>query len=492
MDFSKTNLSSVISPQTTHQTSKIQITLARLLETTNFLESCFGKNGHSKLILDNYGQLSVTSQVPTILANIKPNHPLVTLLIESVKKMESRGDGAAFMTIFAGELMKQVRVLVSKGINVRTLSETFKALREQLPSLSSSLIHEHNFTLNDRNKLSTVIKGIAKNSKLEELIIESLALIKKIKLDNIQICKVGTGTLEDSYVMEGLVFNRKPEGKVGVKKGRTAIYNCPIDISRTETKGTVLLRNAEDLLNFSKNEEDEVKTLVDEISKADIVICNGKVDPSHLDFFDKNNILVFKLLSKHDVKRMRDLCGGSISPVLTGLRVDNMGEAQVEQFSEGGINYTRFKSEGMTKGNTKDGVITIVLKDSLSANLEEYERIIHKTLTVLRHATDFEEGKKVNLVEGNGIFENKVADIILNLAMEHENYKQHIVKSVSEALRKFTKKGNDEIFDIYENKIKGMQYAIDLVCVALETEDYLLVKGDDMKITPRTNKHWDD
>ena len=34
-----------------------------------------------------------------------------------------------------------------------------------------------------------------------------------------------------------------------------AVFTCGIDIAQTETKGTVLLKNSEELLNFSRGEE---------------------------------------------------------------------------------------------------------------------------------------------------------------------------------------------------------------------------------------------
>lgn len=42
-------------------------------------------------------------------------------------------------------------------------------------------------------------------------------------------------------------------------KAKVAVYTCGLDISQTETKGTVLLKKAEDLLNFSRGEEKQLE-----------------------------------------------------------------------------------------------------------------------------------------------------------------------------------------------------------------------------------------
>lgn len=42
-------------------------------------------------------------------------------------------------------------------------------------------------------------------------------------------------------------------------RAKVAVYTCGLDISQTETKGTVLLKKAEDLLNFSRGEEKQLE-----------------------------------------------------------------------------------------------------------------------------------------------------------------------------------------------------------------------------------------
>ena len=40
-----------------------------------------------------------------------------------------------------------------------------------------------------------------------------------------------------------------------VKNANIAVFTCPFDMLATETKGTVLLKNAKELKDFSKGEE---------------------------------------------------------------------------------------------------------------------------------------------------------------------------------------------------------------------------------------------
>ena len=40
-----------------------------------------------------------------------------------------------------------------------------------------------------------------------------------------------------------------------VKQGKVAVFTNPIDTAQTETKGTVLIKSADDMLNFTREEE---------------------------------------------------------------------------------------------------------------------------------------------------------------------------------------------------------------------------------------------
>lgn len=41
-----------------------------------------------------------------------------------------------------------------------------------------------------------------------------------------------------------------------IKNAKIAVFNTSIEMNQGETKGTVLLKNAEDLMNYTKGEED--------------------------------------------------------------------------------------------------------------------------------------------------------------------------------------------------------------------------------------------
>jgi T-complex protein 1 subunit theta len=82
-------------------------------------------------------------------------------------------------------------------------------------------------------------------------------------VDNIRIVKIMGGGLEDSDVVKGMVFSREPSGAIKkAKHAKVAVFSCPVDIGETETKGTVLLHNAKEMLEFSKGEEVQLEKVI--------------------------------------------------------------------------------------------------------------------------------------------------------------------------------------------------------------------------------------
>lgn len=117
-----------------------------------------------------------------------------------------------------------------------------------------------------------------------------------------RVCKVIGSGVTETKAISGIVIKRPAEGNItSVEKAKVAVFACPLDIGRTETKGiivlsvclgrfemvrrpkrsyfyissrklghsrhflgTVLIKNAEDLLNFNNEEE----------SRLEEVMCN--------------------------------------------------------------------------------------------------------------------------------------------------------------------------------------------------------------------------
>jgi T-complex protein 1 subunit theta len=48
-------------------------------------------------------------------------------------------------------------------------------------------------------------------------------------------------------------------------KAKVAVFTCGLDVAQTETKGTVLLKNADEMLNFTTGEEKHMEKVVNSL-----------------------------------------------------------------------------------------------------------------------------------------------------------------------------------------------------------------------------------
>merc|ERR1719281_1978348 len=90
-------------------------------------------------------------------------------------------------------------------------------------------------------------------------------------LDNVRVTKVIGGALARSFVVEGMAMARDTIGvPKSKKKCKVAVYANGIEMTGTETKGTVLLENADQLMNFTKGEEAKMEEFIKGIKDAGV------------------------------------------------------------------------------------------------------------------------------------------------------------------------------------------------------------------------------
>ena len=77
---------------------------------------------------------------------------------------------------------------------------------------------------------------------------------------------------------------------------KIAVYSCPFDSMGTETKGTVLLKSASELLDFSSGEEQFIEQHVKAIAEAgcSVLVSGGKIGEMALHFLNKYNFMVVR------------------------------------------------------------------------------------------------------------------------------------------------------------------------------------------------------
>lgn len=151
----------------------------------------------------------------------------------------------------------------------------------------------------------------------------------RLNIDNVRLAKLRGGNVLQSSVIKGMVILRDTEGTVKkVEKAKVIVFGCGFEAGAAEAKSTVLLKNAEELMNYNKSEEKKMEDIVSAIAASGVkaVIVNGTVSEMALHFLEKYQILVLKIMSKFDLRRICGAIGATAVLKLGPCSPEEMGE----------------------------------------------------------------------------------------------------------------------------------------------------------------------
>ena len=235
------------------------------------------------------------------------------------------------------------------------------------------------------------------------------------------------GSLDQSKVVKGMVFGREPDGSIKkASKAKVGVFSCPIDISQTETKGTVLLHNAKEMLDFTKGEENQLETIIKEIhdSGVRVIVAGTSVGELALHYLNRYNILIVKILSKFELRRLCRVVGATPLARLGAPMPDEMGSIDVVETLEiGGDRVTVFRQE-----NDVTRTATLVIRGATQNHLDDIERAIDDGVNVVKAIT-----RDPKLVPGAGATEMQLIERISAFGEKTPELSQYAIKKYAES-----------------------------------------------------------
>jgi len=105
--------------------------------------------------------------------------------------------------------------------------------------------------------------------------------------ESVRVAKILGGDISQSHVVHGFVALRGLETTLSTAKdAKIVVFGCGIEASATEAKGTVLMKNADDLKNYNKSEEKKMEEIIKSIadSGVKVLVAGGSVSEMALHF----------------------------------------------------------------------------------------------------------------------------------------------------------------------------------------------------------------
>lgn len=409
-------------------------------EFAETVQTCYGPNGMNKMVINHLEKLFVTNDAATIIRELEVEHPAAKLMILGSQMQENEvGDATNFVIIFAGALLRASEELLRMGLKPTEVAEGYEmALEKAIEILQTLTCYEVKNTRDEESVMKAVrtavmSKQYGNEDFLAKLITQACISIlpdkeTQFNVDNVRVCKILGSGLTSSQVVQGMVFRRHAEGTV-IKKDdcKVAIYTCPVDALQTETKGTVLIKTAEELTNFSRGEESQLEAQIKAIkdSGANVVVAGGKFGDMALHYINKYDMMAVRLMSKWDVRRLARATGATALPRMTAPTAEEMGRADSVYVDElGDSEIVVFKV-----GEKESRVSTIVIRGSTDNFMDDIERAVDDGVNVFKGLC-----KDGRLTAGGGATEIELAAQVASWAETHPGLEQYSIQKFAEAL----------------------------------------------------------
>ncbi|KAL8931320.1 MAG: hypothetical protein Q9211_007054 [Gyalolechia sp. 1 TL-2023] len=403
------------------------------------VQTSLGPYGRNKIVINHLQKMILTSDAASILKELDVVHPAAKLVVMASQQQESEiGDATNMVIVLAGELLRKAEELIRMGLKTSDIIQGYeRAQREAIKILDQLVIDKVNDIRSQADlekPIRTVVASKQSGSEdfLASLIAEAiLAVLPKtpsnFNVDNIRVVKIMGGSLDQSKVVKGMVFGREPDSSTKrAKNAKVGVFSCPIDTSQTETKGTVLLHNAKEILDFTKGEESQLETAIKELhdSGLRVVVAGSTVGELALHYLNRFGILVIKVLSKFELRRLCRVVGATPLARLGAPMPDEMGKIDiVETLEIGGDRVTVFRQE-----NDATRTATLVIRGATQNHLDDVERAIDDGVNVVKAVT-----RDPRLLPGAGATEMQLVERISAYGEKTPELSQHAIRKYAEA-----------------------------------------------------------
>jgi T-complex protein 1 subunit theta len=479
-------------------------------ELGTMVSSSFGPFGRHKLLVNHLDQMSVTSDCAMILKELEVEHPAAKLLaMASQKQKQECGDSTNLVVMFSGELLRQTLTLMKMGLHVSEVLAGYQiaasCLWEQLPKCVT-------VTIASAEDLVRVVEPVMASKvygshvELAPLVVQAGLCVQtetgKISPDSVRTIKVLGASTADSIMIAGYASQRPVETLLDTATNcKIAVFACGMEASSTEAKGTVLMKTADDLKNYNATEERKMEEIIASIAETGVkvIVTGGSVSEMALHFVNRYKLVLMKLGSKWELRRLCQAVGATALVRLGPPTPDEVGFAD-------SVGPLQLGSKSLTVLKNSNGKLaTLILRASTHSMLQDVERAVDNGIHALSQATK-SAGK---CVPGAGATEFHLSQVILKKAEVSPGLDQYAIRAFAKALQivprtlaetagwngpktladmvayegdfvgidlENTKVGTTDVLDLLSTKTSAFQLALDAALTVLRVDQIIMSK----------------
>jgi thermosome len=407
------------------------------------VRSALGPKGMDKMLVDSFGDVTITSDGRTILDEMDVQHPAAKMLVEVAKTQDKEaGDGTTSAVIIAGELLSRAEELIDKNIHPTVIIDGYrKAADKALETLEKIAI-----TID--LKSTEYLKKAASTSMGSKLVAEykdyladiavkaMLAVVEKqadgtfrADVDDVKVEKKTGESLKDTSLINGIVLDKEivhsgmPKR---LEKAKIALLDASLENEKPEMDTKISIESPDQIEAFLKEEETMLRNMVDKVlaSGANVVVCQKGIDDMAQHFMARKGVIAIRRAKKSDMEKLARATGAKIISNIDALTASDLGYAAL-------VEERRTGDDKMTyiEGCKNPKSVTLLIRGGTQRMTAEAERSIHDALCVVK---DLIEDPRI--VAGGSAPEMEIASVIKKYAQTVQGREQLAITIFAESL----------------------------------------------------------
>ena len=423
-----------------HDAQRTNIMAAQIVAES--VKSALGPKGMDKMLVDSFGDVTITSDGRTILDEMDIQHPAAKMMVEVSKTQDDEaGDGTTTAVIIAGELLGKAQDLIEKNVHPTVIIDGYrKAAEKALETLEKIAISVGSTEKSWLKKVaitSMASKLVAEHKEqLADIAAEAILHVAekseegyKADLDDIMVEKKPGESLSDTKLIHGIVVDKEvvhPNMPKRVEKAKIALLDAALEIEKTEFDAKINIESPDQMEAFLQQEENMLKDMVEKVTAngVNVVIAQKGIDDLAQHFLARKGILAVRRVKKSDMEKLAKATGGKVITNLDDITASDLGYAELVEERKIGDDKMTF-----IEGCKNPKAVAILIRGGTERIVAEAERSIHDALCVARDVV-----REPKILAGGGAPEMEMARALKKYAESLPGREQLAVMSYSEAL----------------------------------------------------------
>ena len=371
------------------------ILAAKIIAET--VRTSLGPRGMDKMLVDSFGDVTITNDGATILDEMEVQHPAGKMMVEVAKTQDDEvGDGTTTSVVVAGELLKKAEELIDKDVHPTVIVDGYRQAStralEILQEIALKADPSDKQILRRVAEVSLASKLLAEHKEsMAELAVNAVLQVAEktpggfnVDIEDIKVEKKPGESLTDTELIKGIVLDKEvvhPGMPKRIEEAKIALVDLPLEVEKTEFDAKINIENPDQMKAFLDEEENMLKNMVDKIADtgANVLLCEKGIDDVAQHYLAKDGILAVRRVKQSDIEKLVKATGAKVISNLDDLKSSDLGYAKI-------VEEKKVADDKMVfiEGCKNPKAVTILVRGGSERLVDEAERSLHDALCVVR------------------------------------------------------------------------------------------------------------